>query len=264
MTRLLLEDFRKNRRSYQHGSVKNPSLLIILVCGFILLVAVLAWFALERVKEKIQTEVGDALQIVSETTHESLDIWVKSNYFHLNRLANDLRLVSLTEQQLQVPRNKSSLSESQILKELRSFFWRHKNEVGQAGFFIIAPDFVNIASGRDSNIGAKNLIANQALDLLNRAFQGETVWVPPIWSDVSLSPSSEGNPKKPPTMFFAAPIKNTEGEIIAVVTQRVNPTRDYRRLIQLGRIGKSGETYAFDRYGRLLSQSRFDEDLHKT
>ena len=32
-------------------------------------------------------------------------------------------------------------------------------------------------------------------------------------------------------------------------------------LIQLGRIGKSGETYAFGRYGKLLSESRFDEDL---
>jgi len=31
----------------------------------------------------------------------------------------------------------------------------------------------------------------------------------------------------------------------------------------LGRIGQSGETYAFGRYGKLLSESRFDEDLRK-
>ena len=64
-------------------------------------------------------------------------------------------------------------------------------------------------------------------------------------------------------MFFAAPIKNKEGKIIAVVTQRVDPAMDFTRLIQLGRIGKSGETYAFGRYGKLLSESRFDEDLRK-
>jgi polar amino acid transport system substrate-binding protein len=58
-------------------------------------------------------------------------------------------------------------------------------------FSLLAPDFVNIASMRDSNIGAKNLIANHALDTLNRAFQGETVMVPPIWSDVPLSASSD-------------------------------------------------------------------------
>ena len=45
--------------------------------------------------------------------------------------------------------------------------------------------------------------------------------------------------------------------------QRVDPAMDFTRLIQLGRIGKSGETYAFGRYGKLLSESRFDEDLRK-
>jgi polar amino acid transport system substrate-binding protein len=228
-----------------------------------MLVVVMAWFALDRVKEKIQTDMGDALQIVLQTTQESLDLWAESKKFHLKRLAEDPRLVSLTEQQLQVPRNQISLSESEILKELRAFFRRHKNEVGQAGFFIISPDFVNIASMRDGNMGAKNLIGNQRLDLLNRAFQGETVLVPPIWSDVPLSLSSGDKLKRPPTMFFAAPIKNRQGSVIAVVTQRLDPFLDFSRLTQLGRIGRSGETYAFGRYGKLLSESRFDEDLRK-
>ena len=65
-------------------------------------------------------------------------------------------------------------------------------------------------------------------------------------------------------MFFAAPIKNKQGKTIAVVTQRVDPSRNFTRLIQLGRIGKSGETYAFGQYGKLLSESRFEEDLIKT
>ena len=71
------------------------------------------------------------------------------------------------------------------------------------------------------------------------------------------------SPKTSPTMFFAAPVKNIQDKVIAVVTQRVDPSMDFTRLIQLGRIGKSGETYAFGRYGKLLSESRFDEDLRK-
>ena len=182
MSRLRLKGFRKDRRSFQHGSIQKPTILIILVSCFLVLVVVLAWFALGRVKEKIQADVGDALQIVLQTTQESLNLWSQSNKFHLSRLAKDPRLVSLTERQLRLPRNKISLSGSEILKELRAFFRHHKDEFEQAGFFVIAPDFVNIASMRDSNIGAKNLIANQALDLINRAFQGETVMVPPICS----------------------------------------------------------------------------------
>ncbi|MEE9497191.1 MAG: PAS domain S-box protein, partial [Desulfobacterales bacterium] len=261
MSRLLLKGFRKDPPSFQYGSTQNINILIILGCCFLMLVVVLAWFALDRVKEKIQTDAGDALQIVLQTTRESLDLWVESNKFHLSQLAEDPRLISLTERQLRVSRNKDALLKSEVLQELRAFFQRRRSLFGQAGFFIISPDFVNIASMRNSNLGAKNLIANQALDLLNRAFQGGAVMVPPIWSDVSLSSSSDGKTRITPTMFFAAPIKNIQGNIIAVVTQRIDPSRDFTRLIQLGRIGKSGETYAFGRYGKLLSESRFNEDL---
>ncbi|MBW2337678.1 MAG: PAS domain S-box protein, partial [Deltaproteobacteria bacterium] len=165
--------------------------------------------------------------------------------------------------QLRVPRNKNALLKGEALQELRAFFQYRRNQFGQAGFFIISPDFINIASMRDSKQGAKNLISSQALDRLNQAFKGKAVMVPPIWSDVPLSSYSEGKSKSSPSMFFAAPIKNIDGKIIAVVSQRVDPSMDFSRLIQLGRIGKSGETYAFGRYGKLLSQSRFDEDLRK-
>jgi PAS domain S-box-containing protein len=258
-----LKRLRSGQLSSEHGSIQKLSILFILAVCFIVLVAFLAGYALERVKEKIQADVGDALQIVLQTTQESLNLWVESNKFQLTRLAEDPRLVSLTERQLRVPRNKDALIKSEALQELRAFLQRRRNQFGQAGFFIISPDFVNIGSMRDGNLGARNLIANQALDLLNKAFRGAVVMVPPIWSDVSLSSSSNGKPKNTPTMFFAAPVKNIQDQVIAVVTQRVDPSMDFSRLIQLGRIGQSGETYAFGRYGKLLSESRFDEDLRK-
>ena len=57
MSRLFLYEFKKDLRSCQYGAIQNPSLLIISVCCFLMLVAVLAWFALDRVKEQIQTEM---------------------------------------------------------------------------------------------------------------------------------------------------------------------------------------------------------------
>jgi polar amino acid transport system substrate-binding protein len=256
-----LKCIRSGPLSSEHGSTQKSSILIILAACFVMLVTVAAWFALGQVKAKIQTDVGDALQIVLQTTRESLKVWVESNKYQLTRLAEDPHLVSLAESQLRAPRNKNALLKSDALLELRVFFRYRRNQFGQSGFFIVSPDFVNIASMLDANIGAKNLIASQTLDLLNRAFQGETVMVPPIWSDIPLIASLDGKNKKSASMFFAAPIKNKRGVVIAVVTQRVDPSRNFTRLIQLGRIGKSGETYAFGRYGKMLSESRFDEDL---
>jgi len=263
MSRWLSKSFRKDLLSSQSVLTRKQTILIILACTFIALVIVLAGFALSRVEEKIRTDVGEALQIVLQTTRESLNLWIESNKFDLTRLAGDPRIIFLVEHQLQLPRNKDDLLKSQTLRDLRIFFEINKDQFGKASFFIIAPDSINIASMGDKNIGSKNRIASQALDLLNRAFKGETVMVPPIWEDVDLTSSSGNKVGFLPTMFFVAPVKNIQGQIIATVARQVDPSRDFTRLIQLGRIGKTGETYAFGRYGKLLSQSRFDEDLRK-
>jgi PAS domain S-box-containing protein len=261
MSQWLLKSLRKDLLRSQSGLTPQQTILIILASSFIALVFILAGFALGRVEERIKTDAGDALQIVLQTTRESLNLWIESNKFELTRLAADPRIVFLAEHQLQVPRNKDDLLKSLALKELRRFFQNNKDRFGKANFFIIAPDFVNIASMGDENTGSNNRIASQALDLLNRAFKGETVMVPPIWTNVVLASSSDNKVGTLPTMFFAAPVKNLQGQIIATIARQIDPSQDFTRLIQLGRIGKTGETYAFDRYGKLLSQSRFDEDL---
>ena len=263
MSHLLPENFREEHRSSQHGSIQKLSFLIIVACCFIMLVSILAWFALDRVKERIQADVSDGLQIVLHTTQESLNLWVESNKLQLTRLAEDPRLIFLAGRLLSVPRNKKALLKSQTLQELRDFLQYGRDPFGQARFLVISPDFINIGSMRDHNVGAKNLIANQALDLLNRTFKGQTVMVPPIWSDIPLITSLDGKNEKSPAMFFAAPIKDLQERVIAVIAQRVDPAIDFTRLIQLGRIGKSGDTYAFGQYGKLLSESRFDQDLRK-
>ena len=67
----------------------------------------------------------------------------------------------------------------------------------------------------------------------------------------------------PPTMFFAGPRRKKDGTIIAAVTKRVDPAKDFSRILQFSRVGETGETYAFDQTGRLLSESRFIVDLRK-
>ena len=259
----LSQGFRKDHLSSQSGSTPKLNILIILAGSFMVLVVVLAGFALSRVQARIKTDAAEALEIVLQTTRESLNMWVENGKFQLNQLAGDPRLASMVQQQLEVARNKKQLLDSNGLRRLREYFLQNKDRYGQVGFFIISPDFVNIASMGDKNIGSKNRIASQALDLLNRAFQGETVLVHPMWSDMELISSSGNNTASVPTMFFIAPITNDKSRIIAVIARPVDPSQDFTRLIQLGRIGKTGETYAFGRYGKLLSESRFDEDLRK-
>ena len=64
-----------------------------------------------------------------------------------------------------------------------------------------------------------------------------------------------------PVMFSLAPVVDDDLQVIAVLGLEIFPEGEFTRLLQIGQAGESGETYAFDRDGRLLSKSRFDDDL---
>ena len=138
MHHLHRNDIRKDPISSEYGSIQKPGILIILAACFIILVIMMAWFTLGRIEKKIQADVGAALEIVLNSTHESLNMWVDANKLHLTQTAQDPRLLVLTERQLRVLRTPSALLNSDILTELRVFFQYRKNRVGQAGFSIIS------------------------------------------------------------------------------------------------------------------------------
>jgi hypothetical protein len=64
-----------------------------------------------------------------------------------------------------------------------------------------------------------------------------------------------------PTMFVGAPLRDANGTAVGLLACRVPPEGTFSELLRVARIGTTGETYAFDRQGLLLSESRFDEDL---
>ncbi len=141
MNRWLAKRFKECPVSSQFGSVSQLTVLVILACTFITLVTVLAWFALNRIQERIKADVGEALQIVLQTTQESLNLWVESNKFHLTRLAEDPRLVSLTERQLSVPRNKDEFLKKRRFKGIACIFSAPKKPVRGGWIFYYLPGF---------------------------------------------------------------------------------------------------------------------------
>jgi hypothetical protein len=61
-------------------------------------------------------------------------------------------------------------------------------------------------------------------------------------------------------MQVAAPL--AEGGVVhGALALVINPTNEFSRILSVARTGDSGETYAFDQTGLLISQSRFDNQL---
>ena len=261
---LLLKRFgaRDSTKLYESREVKG--LGMVLVGLFLTIVVLSAWFTVQSAGQRERKDVGASLRTILQTTNEALRIWVDEKKNNLLSIAEDPILRTLVEKLLSVPRNRDDLLASWQLMAVRDLLSKERERLGDIGFFVIAPDRISIGSMRDSNVGTINLIHKQKKALLDRVFLGETVLIPPILSDVPLKAEEGDSSATERTMFLAAPLRNPAGDrIVAVLTMRLDPSLDFTRIIQLGRTGQSGETYAFDNEGRLITESRFDLHLRQ-
>jgi serine/threonine protein kinase len=64
-------------------------------------------------------------------------------------------------------------------------------------------------------------------------------------------------------MQVAAPIRETNGAVLGALGLILDPEEEFTRILSVARPGDSGETYAFDRHGVLISRSRFESDLKR-
>jgi eukaryotic-like serine/threonine-protein kinase len=62
-------------------------------------------------------------------------------------------------------------------------------------------------------------------------------------------------------MQVAAPLKDTNGVMRGAFALIINPDAEFTRMLSVARSGETGETFAFDPEGVMISKSRFEEQL---
>jgi polar amino acid transport system substrate-binding protein len=261
----LIKAIKKEQIAVRFGSRWFRGLVLAGLSFFVIIVGLLGWFTLERNREKILEGVGQNLMEILKTADDRLNLWVEQRTSSLKLLGRDPELVTLTRRLLAITPDREDLTASDALRDARTFFKNKEDIFSNIGFFIINSDHISIGSMRDTNLGTRNLISLQSPDLLRRAFEGNVLFVPPIESDVPLGNVSKtdgsGNPS---TKFFMGPIRDANGQIIAVMTLRVDPSEDFSRVLTSFEMRKTYETYAFSEHGKLLSEIRLDEQLRRS
>lgn len=96
---------------------------------------------------------------------------------------------------------------------------------------------------------------------LGRALEGEVTVSTPFPSVVVLDDEHGRTRTGVATMFVVAPIYDADQKVIAALGLRVRPEREFTQILQMGRMGQTGETYAFNGEGVMVSNSRFDDQL---
>ncbi|MCO4781078.1 MAG: response regulator [Candidatus Cloacimonetes bacterium] len=221
----------------------------------ILVISIFTIVTVGIIKQIVRYEnetIRSSLEVILNTTDEALDNWkaeqlatvrVWSEYEELKKVVPELLEVS-----------KSELVDHPLQQKIRSHLLPILNIYEYKGYFIVGRDCLNRSSSRDSNIGVVNLLKSQA-SFFEKIWNGKTILSTPIKSEVELHSVFNVS------LFSGAPIRNKAGNIIAALCFRIDMSKTFTKILKRGRIGESGETYAINKDGWLISESRFTDQL---
>lgn len=240
---------------------KTYTIHIATLAGVIIL-GLAAIFINSTLSQNVQRELEKSLVTVLRTAHSGVRTWSRENQSAALIAAQDKDVRRLAGEFLSMPHLRDDLVRSPLQEEMRDQLRVVYEGMGYTGYFLIGPDNISLSSMRNANVGKENLLTAQP-KFLDSIWAGKTAISLPLRSDVPLRDSRERLAEGLPTMFVGAPIADEEGDVIAALVFRIDPGRDFAALLERGRIGETGETYAFDGNGLLLSPSRFDDQLRQ-
>ena len=231
------------------------------IIAFLILSAI--GYGVQRaIASTMKASLQSQLQTLLNVETAMLKNWYGVQISHAQSVANTRSLRTavselVAEQSTGKAKSLDELQQARLAigREVAPFLDAH----GHEGFFITDRSHKIIAASTDELVGLQNV--QQYSSFFARVYDGETIVSTPVAS-VTVMKDEQGNLRTgTPTMFAISPIRDENFQVIGALALRIQPEKEFTRILQLGRMGESGETYAVDRNGVMVSNSRFDHDL---
>jgi hypothetical protein len=255
------------------------------------LVAALGLWGNARLRETIGSELRTQLTTTLNANVTALGIWSTNQTRLATSLAEEPELRTLASQILQLPppvrRNSQPMPPA---PELTQFVTEFKPRLARLGYQtaeLVNTNFRVVANSTRAqwpgNLQVSDAHTNKFADLF---LFGEPVVITPFKPEMltqrragrngplpqrtndfrrfdRLAPPNNGRPRRGDVtlMQVAAPVRNAADKIVGALALIINPDQEFSRILSVARSGESGETYAFDQTGLLISHSRFDAQL---
>jgi eukaryotic-like serine/threonine-protein kinase len=211
-----------------------------------------------RVEDTTRAELAARLHTVLQANINALRLWLTEREYDAKSLATDVRvqtaITELRDLEKQPNTTASALADSPPARQLRLYLQPLLEAQKYIAYLVVSPDRQILASTNPRSVGTRTPRSYNLF--LNRALRGQLAASRPLARRATASQRAEG-----PTMFVAAPLKTTNNTVIAVICLRMKPEAEFSRIFTVARIGRTGESYAFDRSGRMLTATRFDPEL---
>lgn len=229
----------------------------------VVILAVVGYTVSSAIESTIKGNVSSGLQTLVRLETEMLRKWFFVQESTAETLANDSQVRQNIYQIIQgfdTSETSSGIAlDSELHKQLRSELGPAMSSHHYAGYLVADKTKRVVSSSYAALIGERDIPEYD--HFLDRALNGETFVSPPFPSVVMMNNPDGRARMGVPTMYACAPVRDQSFQVVGVLAMQIRPEREFTQILQLGQVGLSGETYAFNAEGMMISNSRFDEDL---
>jgi hypothetical protein len=228
-----------------------------------ILLGLVGWWVSATVEKGMRRQTRNELETLLNSNVTALEVWMQEQEANAESLAVMEGLVGPVQELVALSRAKgtteSTLTQSKALADLRTYLRPRLKIFRHTDFFVVSPDGMVVAANHDAPIG-KHLHGYRGA-FFEQVLLGKPSVSKPYRTPLLLPDASGELRAELPTMFAASAIRAPSGSSVGVLGLRIRPEAEFSRVLGSGVMGDSGETYAFDSNGLLLSQSRHDEAL---
>jgi tRNA A-37 threonylcarbamoyl transferase component Bud32 len=222
------------------------------------LLLVIGWAVNGAVERTMNANLQSQLQTLLDVEVAMLRNWLSTQENNALNAAGDIDVRRLAVEMLDQS-DSADVSDptdhtEQLERALRSTMKSHDYEN-----FVVTDREKVIASSRSEAINME--LPAELAARFDRVFDGKPTVTRPFRSRLSYVDTDGQVRAGVPMMYAMAPIVDEQLHVAAILGLQIRPENEFTRILQLGRLGESGETYAFDSNGLMLSNSRFDREL---
>ncbi len=228
----------------------------------VVLLSLIGFIVRQSIESTMRVGLQSQLQTLVDLEAAMLESWSHVQESNAQSLANNVDIRQTIYPLLESPPGDTAAAgeafaalRAKLNKSLGPALTAHK----YSGYIVFDKKKRIVAAGRPELIGQQDLPEYEPF--LPDALDGATKISPPFHSMVLMKDETGRMRTGNPTMFVAAPIRDDSFQVVGVLALRIDPDKEFSRIMNLGRFGESGETYAIDKSGRMVSNSRFDDSM---
>lgn len=236
-----------------------PIIAVVVLAG-------VGYLVRSAIESTMRDNLRSGLQTLLDVEVAMLETWFQVQESNVQSVANSTEVRQITqvlinpqEASNMLPQGNPPLTPEEAHKRLE----RHLNPIMSShrysGYILADRKKTILASSSQELVGQEEV--PEFDDFLTKAMDGTSIVSAPFRSNFQLKSASGRMTTQVPVMFAASPVRDENFQVIGALCLQIRPEEEFTEILQLGRLGESGETYAFNRSGLMISNSRFDDDL---